>query len=126
AVFRSMDVGQTWEELPGLRRHESAPLWQPGAGGMCLHTILLDPSHPGRIFIAISAAGVFRSDDAGKTWRPMNRGLRSEQIPDPTAEVGHWLHRIAMHRTRPAVLCMQKQWDGMRSATADEQRRRAR
>src|SRR6266850_2222902 len=115
ALFRTTDGGQTWQELPGLRNHPSAPAWQPGAGGMCLHTILLDPSHPDRIFIAISAAGVFRSDDAGKTWRPMNRGLRSEQIPDPTAEVGHCVHRIAMHPTRPNVLFMQKHWDVMRS-----------
>src|SRR5207253_7589781 len=84
ALFRSVDGAQTWQELPGLRGHKSASLWQPGAGGLCLHTIVLDPSHPERIFIAISAAGVFRSDDAGKTWQPMNRGLRSEQIPDLT------------------------------------------
>src|SRR6266699_6016935 len=98
ALFRSTDGGQTWQELPGLRGHDSGPRWQPGAGGMCLHTILLDPSDPGRIFIAISAAGAFRTDDAGKTWRPINRGLRSEGIPDPNAEIGHCVHRIAMHR----------------------------
>jgi hypothetical protein len=120
ALFRSKDAGQTWQELPGLRGHKSASLWQPGAGGMCLHTILLDPVHPGRIFIAISAAGVFRSDDAGTTWRPMNRGLKSEGIPDPTAEVGHCVHRIAMHRSRPDVLFMQKHWDVMRSDDAGE------
>jgi photosystem II stability/assembly factor-like uncharacterized protein len=120
ALFRSPDGGQTWQELAGLRSHPSAPAWQPGAGGMCLHTILLDPSHPGRIFIAISAAGVFRSDDAGHTWRPMNRGLRSEQIPDPTAEVGHCVHRIAMHRSRSRTLFMQKHWDVMRSDDAGE------
>src|SRR5438477_46627 len=120
ALFRSVDGAQTWQELPGLRGHTSAPLWQPGAGGLCLHTIVLDPSHPERIFIAISAAGVFRSDDAGKTWQPMNRGLRSEQIPDPTAEVGHCVHRIAMHRSRPGVLFMQKHWDVMRSDDAGE------
>src|SRR6184192_177288 len=120
ALFRSSDGGQSWQELPGLRQHPSAPAWQPGAGGMCLDTILLDPSTAGRIFIAISAAGVFRSDDAGKTWRPMNRGLRSEQIPDPTAEVGHCVHRIAMHRSRPDVLYMQKHWDVMRSDGAGD------
>jgi photosystem II stability/assembly factor-like uncharacterized protein len=120
ALFRSIDAGQTWQELPGLRTHASGPFWQPGAGGMCLHTIVLDPSNPGRIFIAISAAGVFRSDDAGKTWRPVNRGLRSEQIPDPNAEVGHCVHRIAMHRSRPDVLFMQKHWDVMRSDDAGE------
>jgi photosystem II stability/assembly factor-like uncharacterized protein len=120
ALFRTTDGGQTWAELAGLRTHKSASAWQPGAGGLCLHTILLDASHPDRIFIAISAAGVFRSDDAGKTWRPMNRGLRSEQIPDPTAEVGHCVHRIAMHPSRPRVLFMQKHWDVMRSDDAGE------
>ncbi len=120
ALFRSQDGGQTWQELTGLRRHESGPSWAPGAGGMCLHTILLDPSHPERIFIAISAAGVFRTDDAGQTWRPVNRGLKSEGIPNPTAEVGHCVHRIAMHRSRPNVLFMQKHWDVMRSDDAGE------
>ena len=120
ALFQTTDGGQTWRELPALRNHPSAAAWQPGAGGMCLHTILLDPSHPGRMFIAISAAGVFRSDDAGATWRPINRGLRSEQIPDPTAEVGHCVHRIAMHPSRPNVLFMQKHWDVMRSDDAGE------
>ena len=114
------DAGQTWHELPGLRTHKSASSWQPGAGGMCLHTILLDREHPQRMFVAISAAGVFRSDDAGETWRPMNRGLRSEQIPDPTAEVGHCVHRLAMHPSRPNVLFMQKHWDVMRSDDAGE------
>ena len=120
ALFRTTDGGHTWQELPGLRTHESGRLWQPGAGGMCLHTILLDAAQPGRIFIAISAAGVFRTDDGGKTWRPMNRGLRSEQIPNPTAEVGHCVHRIAGHRSRPGVLFMQKHWDVMRSDDAGE------
>jgi len=110
-----VDGGQTWRELSGLRRHTSGPSWQPGAGGMCLHTILLDASHPERIVVAISAAGAFRSDDAGATWRPINQGLRSEGIPDPAAEVGHCVHRIAMHASRPDVLFMQKHWDVMRS-----------
>ncbi len=120
ALFRSADGGQTWQELPGLRCHDSGARWQPGAGGMCLHTILLDPRHPGRIFIAISAAGAFRSDDAGTTWRPVNRGLRSVGIPDPNADVGHCVHRIAMHPARPDVLFMQKHWDIMRSDDAGE------
>ncbi|MCI0625830.1 MAG: exo-alpha-sialidase [Acidobacteria bacterium] len=120
ALFRSTDGGQTWQELAGLRGHGTGPKWQPGAGGMCLHTILLDPSNPGRIFIAISSAGAFRSDDAGKTWRPINRGLKSEYIPDPNAEVGHCVHRIAMPRSRPDVLFMQKHWDVMRSDDAGE------
>jgi photosystem II stability/assembly factor-like uncharacterized protein len=120
ALFRSTDGGQTWQEIPGLRRHESAPSWQPGAGGMCLHTILLDPMDPARIVVAISSAGTFRTDDAGTTWRPVNRGLRSEQLPNPTAEVGHCVHRLAMHRSRPDVLFMQKHWDVMRSDDGGE------
>jgi photosystem II stability/assembly factor-like uncharacterized protein len=120
ALFRSSDGGQTWQELPGLRQHSSASSWQPGAGGMCLHTILLDPGKRDRILIAISAAGVFGTDDAGGTWRPMNRGLRSEQIPEPTAEVGHCVHRLAMHPSRPWVLFMQKHWDVMRSDDGGE------
>ena len=120
ALFRSTDGGATWQELPGLRGHGSGPSWQPGAGGMCLHTIILDPSDPERIFIAISAAGAFRSDDAGKTWRPINRGLVSNYIPNPTAEVGHCVHHIAMHPTRPNVLFMQKHWDVMRSDDSGE------
>ncbi|MDQ1627050.1 MAG: hypothetical protein QOI54_794 [Actinomycetota bacterium] len=120
ALFRSEDGGQQWQELSGLRRHDSGPQWQPGAGGMCLHTILLDPVDPQRIFVAISAAGAFRSDDAGKTWTPINRGLRSEGIPDQDAEVGHCVHRIAMHPSRPDVLFMQKHWDVMRSDDAGD------
>ncbi len=119
-LFRSADAGQSWQELPALRGHESGPSWQPGAGGMCLHTIILDPATPGRMFAAISAAGAFRSDDGGQTWRPVNHGLRSQGIPDPGAEVGHCVHRLAMHPSRPSVLYMQKHWDVMRSDDAGE------
>jgi photosystem II stability/assembly factor-like uncharacterized protein len=120
ALFRSTDGGQTWQELPALRGVKGH-LWQPGAGGMCLHTIVLDPSQPERIFIAISAAGVFRTNDAGQTWRPMNRGLKSPyELPDPDAEVGHCVHRLAQHPSRPHVLFMQKHWDVMRSDDASE------
>jgi BNR/Asp-box repeat len=115
ALFRSTDGGQSWHELPGLRGHGSAPHWQPGAGGLCLHTILLDPSNHARMFVAISAAGAFRTDDGGETWRPINKGLKSQGIPDAEAEVGHCVHRIAMHRSHPRVLFMQKHWDVMRS-----------
>lgn len=120
ALFRSTDAGQTWTELPGLRE-ASGNLWQPGAGGLCLHTIILDAGNPNRIFVAISAAGTFRSDDAGQTWRPVNQGLKSQfELPDPVAEVGHCVHSIAMHPARPDVLFMQKHWDVMRSDNAGE------
>jgi hypothetical protein len=120
ALFRSTDGGTTWHELSGLRGHGTGPKWSPGAGGMGLHTILIDASNPKRIYIAISAAGAFRTDDAGKTWKPINKGLHSQYIPDPNAEVGHCVHRIAMHRSRPNVLFMQKHWDVMRTDDAGE------
>jgi photosystem II stability/assembly factor-like uncharacterized protein len=120
ALFRSVDGGGSWQELSGLRRHGSSPSWQPGAGGMCLHTILLDPRDDAHITAAISAAGTFRTDDSGKTWRPINRGLQSEGIPDPDAEVGHCVHHVAAHPSRPDVLFMQKHWDVMRSDDGGE------
>lgn len=115
ALFRSSDGGASWTELAGLRRHGSGPHWQPGAGGLCLHTILLDPTNAQRMWIAISAAGVFRTEDGGSQWQAINRGLRSEGIPDPNAEVGHCVHHVARHPSRPDVLYMQKHWDVMRS-----------
>ncbi|HWP59152.1 MAG TPA: sialidase family protein [Candidatus Acidoferrales bacterium] len=120
ALFRSTDGGKSWSELSGLRGHGTGKDWQPGAGGMCLHTIIIDPANPKRIFVAISAAGAFRTDDGGKTWKPINRGLHSLYIPNPTADVGHCVHRIASHRSRPEVLFMQKHWDVMRSDDAGE------
>jgi hypothetical protein len=120
ALFKTVDGGKTWQELPGLRGTKGN-LWQPGAGGMCLHTIVLDPNRPDRIFVAISAAGAFRSDDEGKTWLPANSGLKSPfELPDPDAQVGHCVHRIAMHPSRSNVLFMQKHWDVMRSDNAGE------
>jgi hypothetical protein len=120
ALFQTTDGGLNWRELPALRRAKGH-LWQPGAGGMGLHTILLDPANPDRIFVAISAAGVFRTDNAGKTWRPVNRGLNSAyELPDPDSDVGHCVHRIAMHPSRPNVLFMQKHWDVNRSDDAGE------
>jgi photosystem II stability/assembly factor-like uncharacterized protein len=119
ALFRSTDGAQTWHELPALRSAKGN-LWQPGAGGMCLHTIVQDPSNTERMFIAISAAGAFRTDNGGKTWKPINKGLRSQYVPDPDAEVGHCVHRIAQHRSKPNTLFMQKHWDVMRSDDAGD------
>jgi len=120
ALFRTTDGAHTWQEVAGLRGHGTGPMWQPGAGGLCLHTIILDAKNPKRMFIAISAAGAFRTDDGGTTWRPINRGLHSPYIPDPNAEIGHCVHHIAMHPNRPGVLFMQKHWDVMRSDNAGD------
>ena len=120
ALFRSTDGGESWQELSGLRGHGTGSQWSPGAGGMGLHTIILDPSNPDRIFIAISAAGAFRTDDGGTTWKPINKGLVSNFMPNPTAEIGHCVHHVAMSRNRPGVLFMQKHWDVMRSDDAGD------
>jgi len=120
ALFKTTDGGKSWHELSGMRGHGTGPQWCPGAGGMGLHTILLDPTNPNRIYIAISSAGTFRTDDGGATWKAINQGLVSQYIPDPKAEVGHCVHRIALHPSRPGVLFMQKHWDVMRSDNAGD------
>ncbi|WP_263415707.1 WD40/YVTN/BNR-like repeat-containing protein [Terriglobus albidus] len=120
AMFKTTDGGTTWNELPGLRKHGTGKDWQPGAGGMCLHSIVIDPTDEQRMFIAISAAGAFRTDDGGGTWKPINKGLHSKYIPNPTAEVGHCVHHIAMHPSKPKTLFMQKHWDVMRTDDAGE------
>jgi hypothetical protein len=120
ALFESTNGGDSWKELSGLRQHGTGPAWQPGAGGLCLHSILLDRTNSSRMFIAISAAGAFRTNDSGQSWTPINRGLYSKYIPNPTAEVGHCVHHIAMHTGRPDTLFMQKHWDVMRSDDAGD------
>jgi photosystem II stability/assembly factor-like uncharacterized protein len=120
AIFKTTDGGNSWHELSGLRAHGSGASWQPGAGGLCLHTIIVDPTNPNRIYIAISGAGAFRTEDGGITWTPINKGLHSKYIPNPTAEVGHCVHHIAMHPSRPETLFMQKHWDIMRTDNAGD------
>jgi photosystem II stability/assembly factor-like uncharacterized protein len=120
ALFRSSDGGQNWQELAGLRKVKG-DLWAPGAGGLCLHTMIQDQGDPKRMFAAISAAGVFRTNDAGQTWQAINRGLQSgSELPDASAEVGHCVHCITMHPLHPGVLFMQKHWDVMRTDDAGE------
>ena len=126
ALFKSMDGGTSWVELSGLRGEGNgtdtlAPKWQPGAGGMCLHTIIIDPTNADRMYIAISAAGAFRTDDGGKNWKPINTGLVSDFMPDPTGEVGHCVHHVAIHPSRPETLFMQKHWHIMRSDNAGDE-----
>lgn len=120
AMFKSTDGGMNWNELSGLRGHGTGSQWAPGAGGMGLHTILIDPTNPMRMYIAISAAGAFRTDDGGVTWKPINKGLNSLHIPDPVAEVGHCVHRLALHKSKPERVFMQKHWDVLRTDNAGE------
>ncbi len=120
ALFRSVDGGMSWKEVAGLRGHGTGMQWMPGAGGLCLHTILLDPKNHKRYYTTISSAGTFRTDDGGLSWRTITKGLKSQYIPDPEAEIGHCVHRIAMHPSKPGVLFMQKHWDVMRSDDAGE------
>jgi photosystem II stability/assembly factor-like uncharacterized protein len=129
ALFKSTDGGAMWAELSGLRGEGKgtdtlAPKWQPGAGGMCLHTIIIDPTNAERMYIAISAAGAFRTDDGGKNWKPINKGLVSDFMPDPTGEVGHCVHHVALHPSRPETLFMQKHWHIMRSDNAGDEWRK--
>jgi len=119
AIFHSIDGATTWKELPGLRDQRSSE-WAPGAGGLAVHTILLDPSNPNRICVAISAAGAFRTDDGGATWKPINRGLTSKYLPDPNAEIGYCVHRLALHPSRPDVVFMQLHWNVMRTDNAGD------
>jgi hypothetical protein len=118
ALFRSTDGGGSWSELAGLRTHSTGRTWAPGAGGMCLHTILIDPANPRRMYAAISAAGAFRSDDGGESWEVATRGLRSDFLPNPEAEVGHCVHKLALHPSKPDTVFMQKHWDIMRTDDA--------
>lgn len=118
ALFKSTDGGLTWSELPALRTNSRGNDWMPGAGGMCLHTILIDPANPRRIYVAISAAGVFRTDDGGESWKVITRGLNSNFLPDPGAEIGHCVHNLSMHPSRPDTVFMQKHWDVMRTDDA--------
>ena len=120
ALFRSTDGAASWQEMSGLRGHGTGPKWTPGAGGLCLHTILLDPKDRERMYVAISSAGAFRSDDGGKNWKTITKGLHSQYIPDPNAEIGHCIHRIALHPSRPNTLFMQKHWDVMRTDNAGD------
>jgi hypothetical protein len=120
ALFRSTDGAASWQEMSGLRGHGTGPKWTPGAGGLCLHTILLDPKNRDRMYVAISSAGAFRSDDGGRNWKTITKGLHSQYIPDPNAEIGHCIHRIALHPSRPNTLFMQKHWDVMRTDNAGD------
>src|SRR4051812_23920618 len=113
ALFQTANGGQTWNELASLRTIQGDK-WAPGAGGMGLHTIILDPANPKRIYIPISSAGAFRSDDTGKSWKAITKGLKSHYIPDPNAEIAFSVRRLATPPSRPDTVFMQLHRNFMR------------
>ena len=115
ALFESRDGGVSWKPNDGLLNHEHQPKWQPGGGGLCLHTIVIDPANPKRMLIAISAAGVYRTDDGGRTWLARNVGVRAEFLPDKHPEFGQCVHKVVHHPSRPERLFLQNHWGLYRS-----------
>jgi photosystem II stability/assembly factor-like uncharacterized protein len=107
SLWRSDDEGSTWEPVAGLNDHPSRPKWGPGAGGLCLHTILLDPDRPERMYAGISAAGFLRSDDGGATWKHKNKNVLTPFLPGPTPEFGQCVHKVAMDPANPSLLYRQ-------------------
>jgi len=121
ALFVSRDDGDTWKELTGLSKHPTRPRWMPGFGGLCLHSVVVDPTNPDRLWVGISAVGVFRSDDAGETWKPCNRGLPN-MMPDLTggAEIGRCVHKLVVDPTQPGALALQFHGGVFRSLDAGD------
>ncbi len=119
-VFRSEDAGATWEEVRGLNRHPTRPRWTPGAGGLIVHTIILDAAHAQRMFVGISAAGVFRSEDGGRTWQPRNKGTRADFLPNKFPELGQCVHKIVQAPASPDLLYQQNHCGVYRSDSAGD------
>jgi hypothetical protein len=120
ALFESRDGGRTLALVRGLYDHPHRAQWQPGGGGLGLHTILLHPTNPKRMWVAISTGGVYRSDDGGKTWQPRNNGVRAEFLPDKHPEFGQCVHKIVLHATQPERLFLQNHWGLYRSDDAGD------
>jgi photosystem II stability/assembly factor-like uncharacterized protein len=115
ALFKSVDGGDTWSLERGLFDHPHRPMWQPGGGGLCLHTILVDPQNPSRILVAISTGGVYRTDDHGATWEAKNKGVRAQFLPDKYPEFGQCVHKVVSHKATPDRLFLQNHWGLYRS-----------
>jgi len=110
ALFESRDAGETWSLARGLWDHPHRPRWEPGFGGLCLHTILPHPADRQRMHVAVSAAGVYRTDDGGRSWHPSHKGVRAEFRPDKYPEFGQCVHKIVLHSSRPDTLFLQNHW----------------
>lgn len=120
ALFVSRDAGESWSLVQGLYDHPHRPQWQPGGGGLCLHTIVPDPANPKRVTVAVSTGGVYRTDDGGQTWEVRNLGVRAQFLPDPHPEFGQCVHKIVSHPTRPERLFLQNHWGLYRSDDAGD------
>ena len=118
ALFRSEDGGQTWNEVSSLTAHPSRPKWHPGAGGLCLHSIIIDPSDSARMFVGISAVGVFRTEDGGKSWEVANKGTRAEFLPERYPEYGQCVHKLLLADSKSSLLFQQNHCGVYRSADA--------
>jgi len=115
ALFESRDGGESWAVVKGLLDHDHRKKWQPGGGGLCLHSVVCDPTDRRRMLVAISTGGVYRTDDGGKSWRPRNVGVRAEFLPDKYPEFGQCVHKVVHHRSRPERLFLQNHWGLYRS-----------
>jgi photosystem II stability/assembly factor-like uncharacterized protein len=120
ALFRSEDAGETWNEVASLSQHPTRDRWHPGAGGLCLHSIQLDPGNPLRMYVGISAVGVFRTDDGGATWSTVNRGTRAEFMPNKYPEFGQCVHKLLVSQAAPSLLYQQNHCGVYRSGDAGE------
>lgn len=120
ALFKSTDRGETWAVNTGLHNHPHRPTWYPGAGGLCLHTIVLDPHDHKRMYLGISTGGCYRTDDGGLTWQPRNKNVRADFMPDKFPEYGQCLHKMAMHPSQPGVLYQQNHCGVYRSDNAGD------
>jgi photosystem II stability/assembly factor-like uncharacterized protein len=115
ALFVSRDAGETWSLVEGLWNHPQRPKWQPGGGGLCLHTILLDPERDATIRVAISTGGMYVTEDGGASWRPSNHGVRAQFLPDRYPEFGQCVHKVAQSKQRPTRMFLQNHWGLYRS-----------
>ena len=115
ALFVSRDAGNTWQLEKGLWNHPQRPKWEPGGGGLCLHTILPDPTDSARMRVAVSTAGMYVSEDGGTSWRPSNVGVRAQFLPDPYPEFGQCVHKVVQSKERPERMYLQNHWGLYRS-----------